>query len=223
MEKQNRNFAAIFDMDGVIIDNNSHHKQAWLEFCKKYQFSLAEDGFNKHIYGRTNKDILNLLFKRELTLDDINKYAEEKEAMYREIYKPHISLPDGLSNLLKTLKATGVKTAVATSAPRKNVDFVFENLDIKNYFDIIVDETYVVNNKPAPDIYLKASELLGVVPGKCVVIEDSIPGITAAKRAGMTVVAITTTLKEQDLTDAKLIIKTFNDLSVEKLMMSTGM
>ena len=217
MSKDNRNFAVIFDMDGTIIDNGFYHKQAWVEFCQKYHFSLSDEEFVKYIFGRTNKDILNFLHQRELPADEIHKYAEEKEALYREIYKPHLKLADGLFDLLKALKANQVKTAVATSAPTKNIEFAFENLDIKHLFDVIVDENYVTNHKPDPEIYLKAAEFLNVAPRDCVAVEDSLPGIRAAVNAGMTVVAITTTHKEQDLTDARFIIRSFNDLNIEKL------
>lgn len=218
MAINNRDLAAIFDMDGVIIDDNLYHKQAWIEFCKKYHFFLSEDDFNKYVYGRTNKDILSFLFNRELTLDDIHKYAGEKEAIFRELYKPHIKLPDGLFDLLNELKSNGVKMAVATSAPKENIDFVFKNLNIKSFFEIIIDESKVINNKPAPDIYLKTSKLLGVEPGNCIVFEDSISGINAALNAGMTVVAIATTYHEKDLKDATFIIKTFKEINLKKLM-----
>lgn len=87
--------AVIFDMDGVIVDNNSYHKRAWNEYARKFNISLTEDEFKKHVAGRTNKDILRFFLGRELSDDEVNKYGSEKEELYRELYKPEIDCPKG--------------------------------------------------------------------------------------------------------------------------------
>ena len=112
----------------------------------------------------------------------------------------------GLINLLKELKTNGVKTAVGSSAPTVNVDFVLDGLDIRQYFDQVVDSSGVAKAKPAPDIYLKAANLLEVNPANCVVFEDAAAGIDAAQKAGMKVVGVATTLDYENLshTDAKV-------------------
>lgn len=210
--------AVIFDMDGVIVDNNLYHKRAWNEYARKFNISLTEDEFKKHVAGRTNKDILSFFLGRELSDDEVNKYGGEKEELYRELYKPEMKLPEGLLHFLESLKSNGISIALATSAPRENIDFVFDNLHIGHFFDAVVDESQVSRGKPDPEVYLKAAGLLKLSPGQCVVIEDSIPGIMAGAAAGMAVVAITTTHSRDELKHADLVIDTFKELDIEKLI-----
>lgn len=218
MNINNNSFAVIFDMDGVIVNNNKYHKKAWKEFCLRHKFSLTDDEFKKYIYGRINKDILNFLYKRPLTSDETEMFSQEKEDIYREIYKPVIKLSDGLLNLLVELKPNGVKTAVATSAPKSNIEFVFDNTGIRDFFEIVIDESSINSGKPDPEIYLKASDLLNIVPGNCIVFEDSVSGINSAKKAGMKVIAITTTHSVSELRAADLTINSFVEVDVKKLL-----
>jgi beta-phosphoglucomutase family hydrolase len=210
-------FAVIFDMDGVIVDNNRFHSNAWKEFCRIHGFSLSDDEFNKYISGKINKDTLAFLFKRKLSADEIEKYGKEKEMIFRQIYKPYMQLPEGLTDLLTGLKQNKFKTAIATSAPVENVNFVFENLDIKKYFDAVIDESQINNGKPNPEIYLKAADRIGMNPAECIVIEDSTSGIRAAVNAGMKVIAITTTHNKMSLGNADMVIDSFKELNIDML------
>lgn len=210
-------FAVIFDMDGVIVDNNFYHKKAWKEFCSRHKFSLTDDEFKKYIYGRINKDILKFLFNRVLSPGEIEDLSEEKEKIYRDIYKQEIKLPEGLNALLLEFKLAGIKIAVASSAPKDNIEFVFENTGIRDLFRIVLTESDIKNGKPDPEIYLKTAELLSIDPGECIVFEDSVSGINSAKNAGMKVIAITTTHPGNELSKADLIINSFLEINLEKL------
>jgi len=200
----------IFDMDGVIVDNYLFHIDAWGEFCKRHGLNFESEDFTKKYFGKNNADILKALFGRVLADAEVHQLGEEKEAIYRELYQPHIKPLDGLVNFMKELKILGKKIAIASSAPQSNIDFVVNNTGIKVYIDVTVNGNMVKLGKPNPDIFLKASELLGIQPANCLVFEDSFSGIQAAINAGMQVVAVATTHKQEEHNPKLTIISDFN-------------
>jgi HAD superfamily hydrolase (TIGR01509 family) len=111
-----------------------------------------------------------------------------------------------------------VRLAVATSGPKENLDFVLDNLDIRHFFDALVEESQITHGKPHPEIYLRAAQLLGISPQECVAIEDSIFGLQSAKSAGMKAIAITTSFTPDKLTLADKIIHSFTELQVDELL-----
>lgn len=207
--------AIIFDMDGVVIDNYKYHERAWRLFADKYD--LKFDDFKKKVFGGTNKDHLQTLFGKVLSKDELNEFANEKESLYRNLYAPYIKPINGLKEFLIALRLNEIPIALATSAPLKNVQFVLEKTKLESYFQVIIDATMVEKGKPDPEVFLKAADKLKIPANNCVVIEDSIHGIKAAKRAGMKVVAIATTLSANEIPDADLIINDFDGLDFEQL------
>ncbi|MBC3788117.1 HAD family hydrolase [Spirosoma utsteinense] len=192
--------AIIFDMDGVIVDTNPHHKTAWREYYERYGKTLSDDEFVEHISGKHNSHIVAHLFTdRTLTPEEVARLSHEKEALFRELYRSEIVAVAGLVDFLKALKAAGIRTAVATSAPVENLDFVMDALDIRQYFDVLLNESMVSHPKPDPEIYQKAMTLLGVEPADSVVFEDSMTGIQAGKASGATVVGVATTQTPDEL------------------------
>jgi len=205
--------ALIFDMDGVIIDSNPFHKRAWEAFCQAHGHHLTQEELEKKVYGKTNHDCIIGLFG-ELPEMEIQALADKKEALYREIFLPSLAPVPGLSAFLELAPQWFETMAVATSAPPLNVDFTLDNLNIRHYFKTIVDETMVSRGKPDPEVYLTTATCLGRKPEDCVVIEDSLAGIQAAKSAGMKVIGITTTHSPEELAPlVDLVIRDFNDLT----------
>lgn len=202
--------AFIFDMDGVLVDSNPTHKIALNQFCKKHGYDLSEKDLREKIYGRTNRDWLLNLFGK---LDEatIRAYAEEKEALFRELYTD-IKPLEGLHAFLEKVEAAGIPKAIATSAPRANVDFTITRTHIAHFFPVILDDSFVTVGKPDPQIYLKSAAALGFPPGQCVVFEDSLAGVTAGKRAGCKVVGLTTTHTGEELTETDMNIDNFEAL-----------
>lgn len=209
-------FAVIFDMDGVIVDNMEYHKKAWDVFLKKYAPGVELEEFSRH-FGKVNKDLLKIVFKKEISARDEACFGEEKETIYREIYTDHIVPISGLVDFLNTLKQNRVKTAVATAAPRVNMDFVFEKTGLRKYFDVLIDASEVMKGKPDPEIYLKASEKLRCPPKHCLVFEDSMPGIQAAQKAGMKVIALATSHPVERLQSAEWVVKDFTEISFNSI------
>ncbi|MCL2323073.1 MAG: HAD family phosphatase [Oscillospiraceae bacterium] len=212
-----KDFSVIFDMDGVIIINSEFHVKAWDVFCKKYDIILSDYDIKNYILGTTNKTALDHIFKGTLSEDEVLKFSDEKELTYRTLYKPYLKENKGVIDFLKLLKQNHIKIALATSAQPSNLDFIVDNLKIRGYFDFIIHAMQVNEGKPNPEIYLKAAKGIHEDPNKCIVIEDSIPGIKSALSANMKVIAITTTHKKDELKDASLIIDSFSELNMEVL------
>jgi beta-phosphoglucomutase len=209
-------FAVLFDMDGVIVDSNPYHKTALRSFCKQHGHTLSEEELREKIYGRTNRDWLTNVFG-PLPEEIIKKFSDEKEALYRREFENDIIAVKGLAVFLQLLNKENIPRAIATSAPRINVDFTLSKTNLTNFFSVILDESFVSRGKPDPEIYLKSAEALGYKPEDCIVIEDSLSGIEAGKRAGAKVIAITTTHAQAELSHADLIISDFADLSIPHL------
>jgi beta-phosphoglucomutase len=206
--------AAIFDMDGVLVDNHHYHQIAWKEFCEIKNIPFTDEEFRVKYFGKNNCEILSGLMSREVIQEEADMLGEEKEALYRKIYGPFIKPVDGLKEFLIQLKAKGFLLAVATSAGKLNLNFVIEALGLNGQFHLLVDASFVERSKPYPDIYLKTAELLGVMTNNCIVFEDSVSGINAAKAAGMDVIGLLTTHKRDELPAAMLFAKDFTDSNI---------
>lgn len=204
--------AVIFDLDGTLLDNNPYHLKSWIEYLKNTGRDISEEEFNLNFNGRTNKDVIEYIFKRKMTNEEILKYTLEKEALYRKLYQPFIKPVSGLIELLEILKNKNIPMAIATSGIQPNIDFMFENIPIKKYFKTVVNSSHITKGKPDPEIYLKVASLLDVAPKNCLVFEDAVVGIKAAKAAGMKVIAVATTQPKEELKEADRIVNDFTFL-----------
>lgn len=206
----------LFDMDGVLINSNPWHKTALQQFCRKHGYDLSEDELRTRIYGRTNKDWITNLFG-DISPELLKSYADEKEALFRELYKNDIRPLEGLIEFLDALESLSIPVAIATSAPRANVDFTLQHTGIGKYFSTILDESFVSRGKPDPEIYIKTAAALGYAPEKCIVMEDSLSGIAAGMGAGSKVVALATTHEIEELSHAAMVIHDFSGLNPDSL------
>lgn len=204
--------AVIFDMDGTMVDNNEFHKRAFQAFCRRYGKTLSDEAFMNKFVGRHNNQLMPMVFEKNLSQEEIAKYGEEKEAIYRELYATYVTPVKGLYAFLAALKQREIKLAIATGAILENRNFVLQAIGLIDTFHEVVGGEEVINGKPAPDVFLLTAKKLGVSPQKCVVFEDAPAGITAAKRAGMQAIAISTTHKKEELKKADLVIKDFSEL-----------
>ncbi|MDB5249234.1 MAG: haloacid dehalogenase superfamily protein [Segetibacter sp.] len=209
--------AVLFDMDGVIVDSNPYHKLAFETFLQRHDVFLTDDELKTRVYGRTNQEIMRFIFKDNFSPERSVVWAEEKEAIFRELYQ-EVSPVKGLVPFLQNLKALNIKTAVGTSAPKLNLDFIFEKTNLLQYFDALLHAGDVQYGKPNPEIYLKAAALLKINPAGCIVIEDSLPGVKAGLDAGMKVIGITTTHTIKELGNAHLVIEDFEGLTMQALL-----
>jgi beta-phosphoglucomutase len=205
-------YAVIFDMDGVLVDNMEFHKKAWKKFMQKYSPDTNLKEFSRH-FGKTNGDLIEILFNHSLTQDEIQNLAEEKEAMYRDIYAPFVSPTPGLISFLRRLEDQKTEMVVATSAPDSNVNFVMNKTGLRKYFKRIIDSSQIRKGKPDPEIYRLAAGQTRCPVMRCLVFEDSCPGIESARKAGMKVIGVATTYSPEKLKGAERIIRDFTKIS----------
>ena len=217
MPDKTSNWAAIFDMDGTLIDNTPYHFKSWQALVKKYGLvELSKQTYYTEISGVPIMETLKGLFpdRDEAGLKELLK---EKEEFYRDIYAPYLAPINGLENFLTDLKSAGVKMAMATSATVEDIDFILNKIPIRDDFEVIVNNSMVAKPKPNPDIFLKAAEKLNADPARCIVFEDSLAGIKAGKSAGMKVVAITTAHTADELHPVDLVINDYAGLTSKTL------
>jgi beta-phosphoglucomutase family hydrolase len=204
--------AVIFDLDGTMLDNNPYHLKAFKEYLRRMNREMSDEEYNERINGRTNRDVMEYLYNRKLSDEELKPFVEEKESLYRELYKEDIAPVEGLSELLGILQKNNIPIGIATSGIQVNIDFMFDNIPIKKYFAAVVNSSHIKKGKPDPEIFLKTAEALHVGAAECLVFEDSIVGITSAKAAGMKVIAIATTHKKEELAIADMIIDNYTQL-----------
>lgn len=208
--------AALFDMDSTLVDNTAAHIRAFEIFCARYGVTDWKQRLSQ-AYGMGNDDIMRLIMPEEvIRTKGLAALADEKEAIYREIYAPEIHPVAGLRELLERLHEAGIRCAVGSSGCRANVDFMLEKCAIGKWFEARISGDRVTRCKPDPEIYLTAAAALGVDPADCVVFEDAKAGIESARRAGAgRIVALVTTLPREVLeqeTQADLVIDNFAQL-----------
>lgn len=201
------NYLVIFDMDGILADTGPIHYESWAKMARedaKVEFTRE---FFEQTFGQQSIPITRKLVGQDVDQALVEKWADLKEQYYREMVKDKLEPLPGAVELIKSLKKHDFKLAVGSSGPPENVELLLNSLNIKQYFDVIITADDVKNGKPAPDVFLICAERLNLKPKNCIVIEDAPVGIEAAKRAGMSIIALTTTHKKKELSDAGLIAK----------------
>lgn len=207
----------IFDLDGVLIDTGQFHRQSWYDLAGEEDFEMSDELFYS-TFGMQNYQIIPLLVRRDLTVEDIERMSEWKERRYRELISGKLTLQEGARGLIDELKSNGFLLAIGTSAPQANLAFMLEHTGVDDCFDAYVTGEEVSNSKPAPDTFLKAAEKLSLTPGRCLVVEDAVQGVQAAKKAGMKVVAVCTTRGREDLEEADLIVESLGELKADDFL-----
>lgn len=202
--------ALIFDMDGTMVDNMMIHHRAW-------QQRLAEEGLHftmaevmQHCHGK-NLEILERLFGEKYTEAQRMVISNEKEAIYRNVFRDDLKLINGLHELLAVAFEHEIPIGIGTAAQYDNVNFVLDTLNIRNYFDVIVADVDVAKGKPDPEVFLKVAEKLNIDPKDCLVFEDSPVGAKAAENAGMKAIILTTTHKNSEFENYTTLIKCIGD------------
>jgi beta-phosphoglucomutase len=210
--------ALLFDMNGVVVDDMAFHERGWCALAARHGRALDGAAFRRDMSGRRNLDNIQYLFGEGLSDAQVRAFEVEKEEEYRRAFRPFLAPMPGLLALLREARGAGLRTALATSAPRENIDFVLDGLDLRRWFDAVVGEAEVRRSKPDPEIYLAAASRLGVPPSGCVVFEDSLAGIASGQAAGMPVVGVTTTHPADELAHCALVIADFRALGVDALI-----
>ncbi len=216
--------AFIFDMDGTLADTMPYHQLAWDAMLPELGVQVDRDEFFRWSAGLTNREIFPRLLGRDVPADELIMLSEQKEAHYRDLYRPHLDVLPGVLPFLQRTIDAGYPRAVGSAAPPDNLDLVLDGLKLRPYFQAVVGGADVARGKPDPEIFLRAAERLGVAPHACVVFEDAPAGIEAARRAGMSCVVLSTTLNRDqvramgsDTAHVTHVIDDFTDPSLDSL------
>lgn len=208
---------AIFDWDGVVIDSSLQHEKSWELLAAEIGKALPPGHFKKG-FGKKNQLIIPEVLGWSNDPEEIDKLGDRKEELYRELVSQGgMTILPGARELLAALRDSGIPRAVGSSTSRANLESIFATTGLGHFFDAVVCGDDVVNGKPAPDVFLKAAELLEIPPQRCVVFEDALFGIDAAHRAGMKVVAVATTNPLDLLHHADRAVESLEEISVEDL------
>jgi beta-phosphoglucomutase len=164
---------AIWDMDGTLVDTAELHFAAWEAVCRSRGRDFTREDFAA-TFGQRNPEIIRKLFGNDYDEEGIAAFGEEKEVQYREAAR----------------RAAGIRQAIGSSAPRKNLELIRELTGVGDYFSAIVGAEETQRGKPDPQVFQVAAGKLGVPPGRCVVFEDAVPGVQAARAGGMKCVAV---------------------------------
>ncbi len=180
----------LWDLDGTLIDSAGHHWVAWRDTLAA-EGRPVQPGDFADTFGKRNDEILHQLFGRELDAGWIERVSETKELAYRlRLREQGLEAAPGAFEWLARLHGTGWKQALASSAPRPNIDAVFEALALGRFLDAVVSADEVGRGKPDPAIFLEAARRLDLAPARCVVVEDAPAGLEAARRAGMASIGV---------------------------------
>ncbi len=208
--------AVLWDLDGVIADTAEYHYLAWRDVFRErgVEYTMAEF---MPFFGRRHDTIIKAVLGDKLTPQEIDDITDRKQQDYRRRVAENIKALPGAIDLIKSLHRHGVKSAIASSAVPENIELILGGLGIEDCFQAIVYGTEVKEGKPSPEIFLLAAKRLKARAGNCVVIEDAIAGVAAAKSAGMKCVAVTNSHPREKLKDADLVVKSLKKVTISVL------
>ncbi len=204
--------AVLWDMDGVLVDTAPFHYQAWRDLFAGEGKELSEEEF-RATFGLRNDAILRANLG-EMPEERLRELGQKKEELFRTAIHGRVEPLPGAVALVRKLREAGVKEAVVSSAPRQNVETLLQALGLSDAFDALVAEEDAQRGKPDPQGYLIAANRLGRRPDNCVVIEDALGGVEAAKRAGMRCIGLAAQREPGTLEQADLVVTSLENDAV---------
>lgn len=211
-------FGVIFDMDGVLVDSGAAHLRAWQQLGTEIGTPFSQELFQR-TFGQRNASIIPQ-WLGQVPPQRLAGLDARKESLYRQFVRQgSVRVFRRIPELLIELRKLGVRLAVASSGPRENVALLIDVIGAGSVIDASVASEDVREGKPHPEAFLTAAQRLGVAPARCAVVEDSVHGIEAAKRAGMPAVAVLTSTARQQLTaaGADLVVNEVGNLQAHDL------
>jgi len=191
-------------MDGVLVDTGEFHYKAWSEVLAEHGIRYTRESHRK-TFGMNNAGILSHLLGKQLTPELLSGIGDIKEARFRAAVRGHAKPLPGVRMWLERLQRTGFRQGIASSTPMANIDVLIDELGLRGFFDAIVSGVDMPG-KPEPTLFLTVAERLGVSPESCVVVEDAVAGVEAARQAGMLCIAVTSTNDADALSVADVIV-----------------
>ena len=177
--------AVLWDMDGTLIDSEEFHWISWRDTMAKEGVPITHEQFLSS-FGQRNDSIIPRWLGAASTPEWVERISNAKEELYRDLIRKHGMSPlPGVSDWVRRLHEEGWLQAIASAAPRPNIDVVVESLKAAHYFQAIVSAEDVQKGKPDPEVYLLAASRIGATPDRSIVVEDAAAGVEAARSAGM--------------------------------------
>jgi beta-phosphoglucomutase len=180
---------AIWDVDGTLVDTAELHFRAWEELCRAEGLAFTRADFAA-TFGQRNPEIIHALFGDRFNDKQIAELGDKKEEQYRAAARKGVQPLPGVVALLEGLRRAGFRQAIGSSAPKANLDLILGLMGVAHYFDVVISCEDTQRGKPDPQVFLVAAERLGVPPRRCVVLEDAVAGVQAARAAGMKCIAV---------------------------------
>lgn len=206
------NWGAIFDWDGVIIDSSAQHEESWERLARELGRQLPADHF-KQGFGRKNEFIIPELLGWSHDPEEIRRLSLRKEEIYREVVDERgLEALPGVRPWLERLHDARVPCAIGSSTHRANIDLSLGLIGLSEFFAGIVTAEDVSRGKPDPEVFLVAAAHIARPPQHCVVFEDALVGLAAARAGGMRVIAVATTHPPSELTAADLTVNRLDEL-----------
>ncbi|MCR9102470.1 MAG: HAD family phosphatase [bacterium] len=202
----------IFDMDGTMVDNMMAHHEAWQRKLRSLGMEMELEQVRREIHG-VNEEILLRLFGDRFNDEERRYHAQDKEAEYRRVFQEQLQLIDGLPDFLEEAWEAELPMGIGTAAPEENVDFVLDNLELRDYFATVKHAGDVTKGKPDPEIYQLVAAGLGIPVKDCVIFEDSPTGAEAAHNAGSPVIVVTTTHKPAEFSHLPNVLAYIHDFN----------
>jgi beta-phosphoglucomutase len=215
---KNDTSAVIWDVDGTLVDTAELHFNAWAKVAQKLGKPFTRADFAA-TFGRRNPEILHQLFGNEFDEQRVADLGDLKEDLYRDEARKGVDLLPGVRPLLEGLQAAGFLQAIGSSAPRRNVDLIIDLTQTTSYFRAISSMEDTQRGKPDPQVFQIAAARLGVAPERCLVMEDAVAGVQAAKAGGMKCIAVRFVGHHSEeilvAAGADRVVRTLEEVSVE--------
>jgi beta-phosphoglucomutase len=189
---------------------------SWIEIFSKRGITFTDADFI-WANGRTNGVIIPHILGRKMTVTEINLIADEKEETFRRLVKGNIKALPGVKELIQAMAKAKFQMAIVSSTPRENIELITATLGIEKYFKLFINGDDVTEGKPSPQCFLLGAQKLGIPPERCVVMEDAIVGVRAAKKAGMYCIAVTNTCSRQDVAEADIVVDSLAEINVKTI------
>lgn len=212
-----RRAAVIWDMDGVIVDSERFHYEAWRWLAEQRGTDLTREEF-LDTFGMANPEVVVHLFGA-VAEPEAREIASSKEVEFRRRLSGRVGALPGAAGLIRALHGEGHAQAVASSAPMENIEVILDELGLDGCFQALASGDDVSRGKPDPEIFTLAATRLGAAPVDCIVIEDAVVGVRAAIRAGMRVFAVATTRLRDELEHADRVVDSLEELALADFLL----
>lgn len=206
-------YALIFDMDGVIIDNIDVQAQAFQALFRDLGLTTDAHRLLQRLNGMPASSIIKSVFRKPVPEEDVERYADQREFLYRTLYWDDRQEVPGLTIFLKAARAAGFRLGLGTGSGNDTIGYIIDHLDLRRYFDVVITKDDVDKGKPHGDTYSITADKLGIAPDRCLVFEDAIMGEQSAYKANMRCLCLTTSIPADKFQAPIKLIKDFTEIT----------